>query len=379
MPNLSGPKLNVGGVEADARPSTGCALKHYLASAGLYGLLLAVLALNPWFRGLLSIEYDGVTAMRIYWWLYLAYLGLALPVYLAVRPASLADSKSLLILRGLGRAVRTALARLRGAPAPALALSDPEKNALMFLGIKLFYGPLMLNSAFLELRSCQGLNQASHGMDFIGWLDWYYIMLVHLVFLLDSCLFFFGYHTEAGFLRNKIRYVETNIWRILVCIMCYPPFNQVTVSVFGGSFENPYIVVAGDYRSVWTWGVRGVAVFSLLLLISSSGSLFTRASNLTNRGIVTWGPYRYVRHPGYLAKNLFWLATLLPAFVPNLASVQFSWLGYGLSCVCVIGGFVCWGTVYFLRAVTEEQFLGRDPEYTAYCQRVKWRFIPGVY
>jgi protein-S-isoprenylcysteine O-methyltransferase Ste14 len=107
--------------------------------------------------------------------------------------------------------------------------------------------------------------------------------------------------------------------------------------------------------------------------------LFTRASNLTNRGIVSWGPYRYVRHPGYLGKNLFWLMTLLPAFVPNTAGFQFSWLNYSLSCICVLCGFLCWGTVYFLRAVTEERFLGRDPEYAAYCQRVKWRFIPGVY
>jgi protein-S-isoprenylcysteine O-methyltransferase Ste14 len=42
-------------------------------------------------------------------------------------------------------------------------------------------------------------------------------------------------------------------------------------------------------------------------------------------------------------------------------------------------GFAAWGTIYFLRSVTEEQFLSRDPEYVAYCQRVKYRFIPGIY
>jgi protein-S-isoprenylcysteine O-methyltransferase Ste14 len=86
-----------------------------------------------------------------------------------------------------------------------------------------------------------------------------------------------------------------------------------------------------------------------------------------------------VRHPGYLAKNLFWLVTLLPAFVPYTAGPNFSWLNYWLSCVCIVCGFVCWGTIYFLRAVTEERFLSHDPDYVAYCQRVKWRFIPGVY
>jgi protein-S-isoprenylcysteine O-methyltransferase Ste14 len=373
------PSLSVGYVEADLRASTACVVKHYLASAGLYGLLLAVLALNPWFRRLLSIDFNGVTALRVYGWLYLLYLGLALPVYLAARPASLVDSKNLLIFDSFRRAIHTALGRIRRAPTPALALSDKEKHAVAFLLIKLFYGPLMLNSAFSELRACQGLNHALHSTEFLGSLDWAYIMLVHVVFLVDSCLFFVGYHTEAGFLRNKIRYVETNGWRILVCIVCYPPFNQVTMSVFGNSLEDPYILVAGNFRSVWTWGLRGVAVLFLLLLISSSGSLFTRASNLTNRGIVSWGPYRYVRHPGYLAKNLFWLTTLLPGLVPNTRSVFFSWKTYWLYCICLICGFIAWGTIYFLRAVTEEQFLSRDPEYVAYCQKVKWRFIPGVY
>jgi protein-S-isoprenylcysteine O-methyltransferase Ste14 len=46
---------------------------------------------------------------------------------------------------------------------------------------------------------------------------------------------------------------------------------------------------------------------------------------------------------------------------------------------CTLCGFVAWATIYFLRAITEERFLGKDPEYVAYCQRVKYRFIPGVY
>jgi protein-S-isoprenylcysteine O-methyltransferase Ste14 len=348
----------------------------------LYGLLLGLLAVNPWFRGLLSISVEGTSALRVYWWLYLAYLGLALPIYLAFRPAALLESKNLLALGALRRIFQAAVSRVSQTPIPPLAFSEKEKYALVFLVVKLFFGPLMLNSAFdswNRLTTCKKLFAGLPSMGLATRFDQGYIMLVYAVFLLDSFLFFIGYHTEAGFLRNKIRAVETSVLGILVCIVCYGPFNLVTVGVLGPSAADPFIVAMGNSHSVWTWALRAVAIFALLLLISASASLFTRASNLTNRGIVTWGPYRYIRHPGYLAKNLFWLMTLIPILIPNTSSVFFSWKGYWISCLCVIGGFLCWGALYFFRAITEEKFLSRDPDYIAYCQKVKWRFIPGVY
>jgi protein-S-isoprenylcysteine O-methyltransferase Ste14 len=38
-----------------------------------------------------------------------------------------------------------------------------------------------------------------------------------------------------------------------------------------------------------------------------------------------------------------------------------------------------WSFIYFLRAVTEERHLSSDPDYLAYCKRVPYRFIPGVF
>jgi len=372
------PDLNVSHVEREDRPPVGLILKHYAVSAVLYGLLLVGLALNPWFRKLLGVSFNGVTATQFYCWLYAAYLVAALPVFLLCRPRSLWTSKNLLMFGLLRRCGQAVFHRMRGLPAPALSVSYKEKHALMFLLIKLIFGPLMLSSAFAEINGCQRLLRDLAAPFLLAKLDTGYILFVHLVFLVDSAMFFVGYHTEAGFLKNQIRYVETNIWRILVCIICYPPFNQVTIAVLGPSYNDPYILVFGDFRSIWTWGLRAGAVFFLCLLIASTLSLFTRASNLTNRGIVTWGPYRYIRHPGYFAKNMYWLMTIIPYLIPNSASVYFSWSRYLLYSVCALCGFAAWGTIYFLRSVTEEQFLSRDPEYVAYCQRVKYRFIPGV-
>jgi protein-S-isoprenylcysteine O-methyltransferase Ste14 len=379
MPDQPVPNLNTAPnpEAAPEQPGSAHVLKHCLVSVILYGLLLLVLAINPWFhRGLLSIKLGEFTGLQIYCGLYAVYVVAALPVYLALRPASLLESKNLLILGVLQRILKRVLP---GGAAQSVNLSQKEQYALTFLVVKLFFGPLMLNSALIDYHACKMLWGFRKDQTLMAWMDWGYILFVHAIFMIDSCLFFVGYHTEAGFLRNRIQHVETNPWHILVCVICYPPFNMATSAVLGPSAYDPYILVLGDGRSAWTWILRAAAVLFLLVLICSSGSLFTKASNLTHRGIVTWGPYRFVRHPGYLAKNLFWLMTLIPTLIPFTSSSFFSWPTYLISCLCTLSGILAWGTIYYLRAITEERFLSRDPEYVAYCRKVKWRFIPGVY
>ena len=40
-----------------------------------------------------------------------------------------------------------------------------------------------------------------------------------------------------------------------------------------------------------------------------------RFSNLTHRGIITSGPYRFTKHPAYVAKNISWWLISIP-FLP---------------------------------------------------------------
>ncbi len=180
-------------------------------------------------------------------------------------------------------------------------------------------------------------------------------------------------------MRNRLRYAETNVFRILICIACYAPFNMVTSSVLGPSNHTVRILFQGDLEHPMTWILRGFAVLFLLGLVSSSLFLFTRASNLTNRGIVKIGPYAVVRHPGYIAKNLFWLTTLIPLFFANPQMPDSSWGTHAMVCGMTLLGLLAWAGIYFLRAITEEQFLSKDPDYVAYCRKVRYRFIPWVY
>jgi len=361
------------------RASVRQVLKHYAASVGIYGGLLLFVTLNPWFSSLLSIEYDGVTGLQIYYYLFAVYLVLTPILLLVGRPRSLWASKNLLILGFAWRVIRTLFHRDSKCDWWDCKPDYKERNALMFLLIKLFYGPLMLHSLLLELGKISALRfRLLFDPAWLDALDAWFFIYISALFTLDSLLFFIGYSTESGLLRNRLRYAETNVFRILVCIACYAPFNMVTTSILGPSNQQ-LLLFQGDLTHPMTWILRGLAAFFLLSLVSSSLFLFTKASNLTNRGIVTTGPYAVVRHPGYIAKNLFWLMTLIPLFFPDTEAIDFSWGAYLIICLKTLFGWLGWGTIYFLRAITEEQFLRRDPDYVAYCRKVKYRFIPGVY
>lgn len=75
------------------------------------------------------------------------------------------------------------------------------------------------------------------------------------------------------------------------------------------------------------------------------------------------GPYAYVRHPMYA------FAILLLAGTPLMLG---SW--WGLACVPAMVAAIGW------RAVREERTLAAElPGYRAYLERVKYRFVPGVW
>ena len=81
-----------------------------------------------------------------------------------------------------------------------------------------------------------------------------------------------------------------------------------------------------------------------------------------NRGVVSSGVYRLVRHPIYLG----YLIT----------HVAFLFANPSLSNIAVL---VAADTALLLRAVCEEQTLARDDRYREYQQLVRWRVCPGLF
>jgi protein-S-isoprenylcysteine O-methyltransferase Ste14 len=81
-----------------------------------------------------------------------------------------------------------------------------------------------------------------------------------------------------------------------------------------------------------------------------------------NRGIVSSGVYRVVRHPIYLGYLITHVAFLLAT--PSVWN---------------IAALVAADAALLLRAVCEEQTLSQDSRYRAYQQIVRWRVCPGLF
>src|SRR4029079_11146653 len=81
-----------------------------------------------------------------------------------------------------------------------------------------------------------------------------------------------------------------------------------------------------------------------------------------NRGVVSSGVYRLVRHPIYLGYLITHVAFLFATPSPwNVA-------------ILVIGD-----AALLLRAMCEEETLSRDTQYREYQQLVRWRVCPGLF
>jgi protein-S-isoprenylcysteine O-methyltransferase Ste14 len=118
--------------------------------------------------------------------------------------------------------------------------------------------------------------------------------------------------------------------------------------------------------------IAALAPEVLTVLLSASGLLVVIGGKLSlgrsfglmpaNRGIVSSGLYRLVRHPiymGYLITHTGFVAANPTPW--NIAMV------------------VCGDLALMWRAVCEEQTLQQDEAYRAYQQVVRWRVVPGVF
>jgi hypothetical protein len=190
-----------------------------------------------------------------------------------------------------------------------------------------------------------------------GDLNWGLGMAYDGVFFIDCGVALIGYSLESRWLGNKTRSVEPTALGWVAALSCYPPYNNV-LGTYLPLETGPHHITGDNALLI----LRALTVSLFFVYAMATVAFGFKFSNLTNRGIVTRGPYRFVRHPAYLTKCTAWWLEHLPTITLTKA--------FFLSLLC---------GVYALRAWTEERHLSRDPEYRAYKQKVPWVFIPGVY
>jgi len=295
----------------------------------------------------LGLYYQENKSIEILFYLACIYSVIAIPIFLSKKKNE-CGSKLLYLVNSLAKK----------------KFDDKAKNIALAFGVKLFFIPLMIPWTVEFAFVIKGMlfDTTKTYSSFVVYFNKYLFLLISYLIGFVALLYYsFGYLIESSYLNNKIKSVEPTIFGWAVTLICYPLF--ITFVLIAIPFYTNDMAFFKNQEITFI-----VRIFLLLVMtfkIWSIAALGAKCSNLTNRGIVTKGPYKWVRHPHYLAKLIVWWVTLIPAF----ALYDF-W---------IIGTMVFWTVIYILRAVTEENHLLADEDYVAYCSQVKWRFIPYIF
>lgn len=226
------------------------------------------------------------------------------------------------------------------------------RNYALTWVIKGFYLPLM--TVYLG-------NAASYvaGKDPLSMMD----SLPHVVtyvsklaLAVDLAFVSIGYVLMLRVLDTHVRSPNPFMYGWVFTLMLYRPF-------WGTMSKRFFDYSDGDNWLDFFEGVPVVmVVWAVLIILSKLGwawanlSFGMRFSNLTHRGVITNGPYRWFKHPSYLFKNLSWGLLSVPFLSGQGAATA-------LQCSIALLGV---HALYYVRARAEEQHLSEDPDYVAY-------------
>ena len=216
--------------------------------------------------------------------------------------------------------------------------------------VKAYFLPMMAGAVFDSMAV-----QWAYASKPSGQLSWYTLPFI-LIFFTDTVFATIGYLSTSNKLGSHIRSSNPYWLGWASALACYIPFSAWLKSAgldFHDGIEwHDLLDPVGPATYVW-----GTAILVINAVYTwSTVSFGIRFSNLTNRGIITNGPYRYTKHPAYLAKNVSWWLVSVPfvsAIGPRDAAIH---------CAALL----TMNVIYVLRAKTEEQHLMHDPAYREY-------------
>jgi len=186
-----------------------------------------------------------------------------------------------------------------------------------------------------------------------AWIAWYtwdkwnrheLLNFVQIAFLIHNIIWLVIF-----LIRRPHVAVDTNLLHQGIALVAF----YSGLAFHGEPTRNPTLLLAAQI-------VTGVAVVLGTLALLNLGRSF--GILVAIRKIKTDWLYSVVRHPMYLTDIVWKIGMLL--FLP-----------YGFNAVVMAGAVGC----YIWRAIIEERFLCQFPEYRQYMQKVRYRFISGVF
>ena len=184
-------------------------------------------------------------------------------------------------------------------------------------------------------------------------------LLIETMFMIDVQIAMVGYLVTMKPLDAQIRTANPHLSAWVAALICYPPFilmGDGDVLDYRHNGAEWAYWLQGHTALLWLWA--GALVFLTAVYAWATVAFGLRFSNLTYRGVLTNGPYRYTRHPAYLSKNAYWWLASLPFLTTSGSMVDAIRNTVILALV---------SAVYYWRARTEEKhLLAEDAKYREY-------------
>jgi hypothetical protein len=219
--------------------------------------------------------------------------------------------------------------------------------------VKAFFLPLMC--LYFMSVSNQLLDNILH-LYHAHSVESFYKPVLYFIFSMDLLYGTLGYFMTFRLFNTHVESADPSMLGWVVCLMCYQPF---WIDLFGpsylGSHDDPKWLefLSGHPYLMYIWCVCTLGLFLIYALSTVSfGVLF---SNLTYRGLICNGSYRFTKHPAYLTKNIGWWFIAVPFLGDDAGTII-------RNCVMLLGV----NYIYYMRARTEENHLSNYPEYVAY-------------
>jgi protein-S-isoprenylcysteine O-methyltransferase Ste14 len=260
-----------------------------------------------------------------------------------------------------------------------------NRRTLLSSLLRFHYVPIMVEQVHYFINQVNWYNPLyNHSLPYLTFL------LGTLAWLIDSNNASIGYFWQSTFTKTRFRDADPHPSHWILVLACYPPFIDFVTANFvqfpALAEDAPRLLspdlLAGIINSTHlntlfstplnpaalsihlNTAIDLTILAALICYMLSGTALAFSYSNLAYKKIQTRGPYALVRHPATACKMLYFSLV----FFRFAEALSPRWV------VC----WIIWMSVYVGRALVEERFLNRFPEYRTYTQKTRYRFFPGL-
>lgn len=192
-------------------------------------------------------------------------------------------------------------------------------------------------------------------------LSYFFLMVIDALFAL------IGYLMTFKVLNSDVRSTDTTIIGWVSCIICYTPFFEVMLAgwLLRDFYHNPqwFVWFQSNAWLMLVWG--SLTTIAMCTEAFTTMTFGIRFSNLTYRGLMSTGLFRFTKHPQYVSK----MVNRFLVFVPFL-----SWNGVA-GAAWTMFLFTLISLLYYIRARTEENHLSIHEDYVRYAELMNERSL----